>query len=51
VDEFVEYCEDVVKRDRALQMAKEAEKTRLTLRTDWNILKRSKDVGGFSERY
>ena len=51
VDEFVDYCEDVVKRDRAIVMAKQAEKAKLALRLDYGLLKRNKDNAGFSERY
>lgn len=51
VDEFVDYCEDIVRRERANKMATEAEKVKLELRTEYNILKKSKNVGGFSERY
>ena len=51
VDEFVEYCEDVVRRDRAIVKAKEADKKKLSLRNDYDILKKAKNVGGFSERY
>lgn len=32
-------------------MANEAGKKKLALRNDYDILKRSKNVGGFSERY
>mmetsp|Transcript_17288 Transcript_17288/g.26674 ORF Transcript_17288/g.26674 Transcript_17288/m.26674 type:complete len:176 (+) Transcript_17288:254-781(+) len=32
VNQFVEFCEDIVKRERALQVAKEAEKEKLNLR-------------------
>ena len=38
VDEFVDYCEDIVRKERALKMVNEAEKKKLTLRNDYAIL-------------
>lgn len=51
VDEFVDYCEDIVRRERALKMAEEANKKKLELRSDYAVLKKIKNVGGFSERH
>jgi len=51
VDEFVDYCEDVVRRERALKKAKEAEKKKPVIRNDYDVLKKAKNNAGFSERY
>lgn len=42
VDEFVDFCEDIVKRERSLLDVEKAEKERLNLRNDYSIVKLNK---------
>ena len=39
VDEFVDYCEDIVKRERAVVDEKRAQKMQVDLRNDYSMLK------------
>lgn len=40
VDEFVEFCEDIVRRERTIIAEKQADKERIDLRTDYKMFKK-----------
>lgn len=43
VSEFVEFCEDVIKRERAIEANGKYEKEKLSLRNDYTVLKLRKN--------